>query len=477
MPILNNKQIELSFNKIYYVDATNGSDSNSGSKISPFQSVNFAITKCSLTGDAIFAFAGTHDVTRVAGDYDSGGLWDDNKEIYFFGENKKTIFLCDGNKHKGRDTHCIMFQNKGTKAYNITFDFKVGSRTNNYQTSISGIGGGAVRGEVINCLFKIDYTAPSFTYSNSATSVIKFLNCTFDVKGNFMSSYSGAGFTIENCVSNFSFYGEGTRKNIYKATFDENYHITNYDESSLNIGVYTGLSSWLSKWSLSAVLINSKNKIYIPITVEKSSTENLSKYVKNVTASGGLTPEKTIDGMLSSSWYFSGSVTSAWIKYEFNNPIGIDSLSIYSCYLSGYEAIKDFSFEASETGYFTGEQTVLYEGTHPNETSTFFIDYSFKNNKKFKYYRINVKNIYIGNGGNNLSILEVQFWKKHSTLNILRVDTPSKENFINYGSPTSFLVNGTIETKLYLLKNGEKEDSNRFLSTQIENKPLKISFK
>lgn len=50
MPTLNNKQIELMFDKIYYVDSINGADSNNGSKTSPFQSVNYAVTKCGNKG-------------------------------------------------------------------------------------------------------------------------------------------------------------------------------------------------------------------------------------------------------------------------------------------------------------------------------------------------------------------------------------------------------------------------------------------
>lgn len=92
MPIIRNNQTEFTFNNIYYVDSLNGSDSNNGSNNSPFLTVSHAISKCSLKGDAIFAKAGTYDVTRIAGDFDSGGLWDGNKEIYFLGKKKKPSF-------------------------------------------------------------------------------------------------------------------------------------------------------------------------------------------------------------------------------------------------------------------------------------------------------------------------------------------------------------------------------------------------
>lgn len=92
MPTIRNNKKDFTFNNIYYVDSLNGSDSNDGSNKSPLLTVNHAISRCSLKGDAIFAKAGTHDVTRIAGDFDSGGLWDDNKEIYFFGLKEKLFF-------------------------------------------------------------------------------------------------------------------------------------------------------------------------------------------------------------------------------------------------------------------------------------------------------------------------------------------------------------------------------------------------
>lgn len=477
MPTIRHYNKELSFTNIYYVDSTNGSNSNSGSKASPFQSVNYAITKCNKTGDAIFALAGIHDVTRIAGEYDSGGLWDDNKGIVFLGENEKTIFLCDGRKHKARDTHCIMFQNANSKAYNITFDFKIGiGRTSNYQVSICGGTGGAIKGEIINCLIKTDSTIPNFTYSNSGPSVTKFVNCSFDVKGNFVSSYSGVGFTIENCVSNFPFYSEGIRKNVFTVTYDEKYHVTNYDENLLNIGVHTGSYSWSYKWGASSILLKANNKIY---SFNSNGDENLAKYVKSVTASGGLTPEKTIDGNTSSASSYGWSSTglpNAWIKYEFFDAIVINQIDIFSYYHSGYEAIKDFTIEASNSGLFQGEEKTLYYGVHPNETSAAFIKYNFKNFKSYKFYRINIKSIYYGNGANNLSINEVQFWSNGIIeLNVIQ-QPASKEIFEKFSMGRGLDFNKIINQKNYYIKNTNIDNSGFLINKILNNKPLSIRF-
>lgn len=450
-------------------------DTNDGSLSSPFATVNYAVSKCT-DGDAIFAKAGTHDVTRIAGAYDSGGLWDDNKAISFIGEKGKTIFLCDGTKHSGRDTHCIMFRNAGTRAYQIIFDFNTGNRTLNYETSIC-YAGSNVSGEVHNCVIRYSKNvSPSLMYGNSTSATIKFVNCVFDVQKNFTSSYSGIGSTtLENCATNFTFFSEATRVNIYnQCTFDSKYHITNFNEVALNIGVYTNDYHW----NFSSILLRKNDSIYSPITIQKAKTENLSKYVKSVTASGGLTPEKTIDGNTggaSSYGWSSTGLPSAWIKYEFNDDIAIDRVSIFSYYHSGYEAIKDFVIEASNTGQFNGEQSVLYKGTHPNDTTASFVQYSFPNSRRYKFYRIDVKNIYYGNGADNLSINEVQFWKDTDTISLLRLDSLSIENFLDYGCSNPLGV-GIVNNKQYLLIENDKESTSGLLVRKVESKPLSISF-
>lgn len=246
------------FNKVWYV-AVDGNDANDGSKDNPLLSVNTAVTKAA-TGDAIVAGEGSFDVTRIAGTYDSGGLWDGGKGLTFVGVPGKTVFICDGRRHSGRDTHCIMFTNAGTKAYHIIFDFYTNNRANNYSVAVCGNGAGTpVRGEVINCVISIiGTTAPSMTYSNDGTSTVKFTNCVFNVGQNFRGSYSGGGGVRENCVCNYAFANEGTITTCaYNLTWDAEYRITSaeslwknkgtgtdLDGSVADLGVYGGPYVW-----------------------------------------------------------------------------------------------------------------------------------------------------------------------------------------------------------------------------------------
>ncbi|WP_342532377.1 discoidin domain-containing protein [Lysinibacillus sp. FSL R5-0849] len=482
MPTIRNNKKDFTFNNIYYVDSLNGSDSNDGSNKSPLLTVNHAISRCSLKGDAIFAKAGTHDVTRIAGDFDSGGLWDDNKEIYFFGLKEKTIFLCDGTKHSGRDTHCIMFKNSETKVYNITFDFKIGNRNgNNYQNSICGIGGGAVKGELVNCLFKIDSLTPNFTYSNNATSTTKFTNCVFDIKANFVGSYSGSGFTIENCVTNFTFYNEGTRKNIYnKVTFDSSYHITNYNELTLNIGVYAGSYSWTYSWALSLTLLRANNKTY---SLESISTIHETKMTSNnapsplvASASGqygsGYEAYRAFDGNLNNTWIGAGSLKTGWIQIDYgvSSPKIVNVLEITgrnSTVLT--DNVKDFNILGSNdnVNFDTLAQIRNQIDWAQVETRRF----EFKNEKSYRYYRIQVLD---NNGYSYVAIGEILFSYQKATL--FEVPALSVSNYVKYGKNIINNINIPIFNEKYILQGDYSKHEEGLWTKQLDKKPLSISF-
>lgn len=482
MPTIRNNTKEFTFNNIYYVDSLNGSDSNNGSKKSPFLTVNHAISKCSSTGDAIFALAGTHDVTRIAGASDSGGLWDANKAIAFFGEKEKTVFLCDGTKHSGRDTHCIMFQNAGTMAYNITFDFKIGNRNgNNYQNSICGFGSGAVKGELVNCLFKIDSLIPNFTYSNNATSTTKFTNCVFDVKANFVGSYSGSGFTIENCVTNFTFYNEGTRKNIYnKVTFDSSYHITNYNELTLNIGVYAGSYSWAYSWGLSSTLLGANNKTYslepINTIYETRMTSNTAPSSLVASASGqygaGYEAYRAFDGNLNSTWIGTGNLKTGWIQIDYgvSSPKIVNILEITgrnSTVLT--DNVKDFNILGSNDNINFDTLAQIRNQIDWSQAET--RRYEFKNDKPYRYYRIQILD---NNGYSYVAIGDILFSYEKSTL--FEVPVLSVSNYVKYGKPRLSNVNIPIDTKKYILQGEYSKNELGLLTKQVDKKPLSISF-
>ncbi|MGN4125839.1 discoidin domain-containing protein [Lysinibacillus sphaericus] len=482
MPSIKYNNKEFQFNNIYYVDSDKGLDSNNGSVISPLKTVNYAISKCATTGDAIFALAGTHDVTRIAGSYDSGGLWDDNKAISFFGEQGKTIFLCDGTKHDGRDTHCIMFSNAGTKAYQITFDFKVGKRSsNNYQSSICGGTGNAIKGEVINCLFIIDGTIPNFTYSNSGTTITKFTNCSFDVKANFVGSYSGQGFTIENCATNFSFYGEGTRKNSQNLVrFDSNYHITNHNETNQNIGVFSGEFSWYSSWNTSGILLKSNNKTY---SLKSSNTIYETKMISNTSPSPFVISASSVYSTSYPAWKaFNGDKKSTsgncwltvsgqaigWVQIDYGKTIDVTNVEICGIHTTDITMQpKDFQILASNDGINFREilsvKNETFQSLEIKEYKTKLV--------RARYFRFNISK----NGGLAYTgIGNIEF--SSNSIGVSELLNHRVLDFFNYGA-SSFNGLGFIASgKNYILQDTVSENSEGLWKTELNRKPLSIGF-
>lgn len=261
MPEIKINNETLTFNNIYYVDSVNGND-NTGVANNidlPFKSVNYVSqNKCASSGDAIYALPGTHDVTYISGAYDSGGLTDYNKAITFIGRSRKTVFLCDGTRHAGRDTHCIQLQNSSSKVYNIIFDFKLNGRTANYATAVCSVDSyTSIYGSIYNCVILVD-GSPGMSYANSGTCYTTFNNCLFITKGNFQASYTGGGAALTNCACNKAFYAEKTRITcLENIIYDAYYYIisdgwintgtgTDPDGSTADIGVYGGPYAWIS---------------------------------------------------------------------------------------------------------------------------------------------------------------------------------------------------------------------------------------
>jgi len=473
---------KLTFNNIYYVDSIKGSDTNNGSLSSPFATVNYAVSKCATTGDAVFAKAGTHDVTRIAGTYDSGGLWDDNKAISFIGERGKTIFSCDGRKHSGRDTHCIMFKNEGTRAYQIIFDFHTGNgRTLNYETSIC-YAGASVKGEVHNCVIRYNTNvSPSLMYGNSTSATIKFVNCVFDVQKNFTSSYSGIGSTtLENCVTNFTFYEEGTRLNVYnKCSFDSKYHISNYNEVNLGIGVYSGLYRWVAD----RYLFKSKSRGYSFDDIEHNYDFNLTSGASpspfSVSSSGiygdAYPAWKAFDRDIATSWLApNGSTTNQWITLNFGKKVNIDFVSIQgisSAITSAYVISanpKNLKIQGSNDNASWKD---LYYATGLTWTKEEIKTFSFKNYEKFQYIRIFIES---NNGAPYIGISEIKFGFKG--LKSYKIPTFSQNNLSDYGMTLIPPMDRVVFEDNHILQDTISKTEEGFWVKKLDRKPLSISF-
>ena len=284
---INNKS--LTFNHIYYVDANNGNDTTGdGSQTKPFQTIYKAVNICS-NGDGIFAQAGTYDVTYTGTEYGCGGLYDYGKSITFIGVPGKTIFMCDGIKNTSRDHHAICTYGDNTSIYNIIFKVDLASRTTNYTNAVFGRTSSYVKAQVYNCVFNYGTEIPSMIYDNNNSSKVTVNNCSFNVGGNIISSYTGqSNVFLYNCSNNKSFSKDITNNySLEEITYDSNYNITsegwknkgtgtNPDGSVANIGVYGGEFTWINNTiPNSGIILNiepEKNKIKLNETVSANLT-------------------------------------------------------------------------------------------------------------------------------------------------------------------------------------------------------------
>lgn len=227
---------KLTFNNIWYVDTRNNNGSNSyiGTKIFPFKTMTYAISKCS-SGDAIILYGPAIE------DFDFTG-----KNISVIGDYLNTGSYMNGGCH-------------GSSALYSTISF--------YGLSICGVGipNGSwseqfyyINATLYNCIYK-DTSSVSCVYGTYS-----FNNCLILGMAN---PYSGGNFT--NCAFAGAIIPTAVTC-LGNVTYDSNYKITsngwansgtgiNLDGSKVSIGPYGGLYSILG--FLTLFLLQDKNNI------------------------------------------------------------------------------------------------------------------------------------------------------------------------------------------------------------------------
>ncbi len=110
---------EYNGNTIYV--SKNGNDTNGdGTQENPYSTIEKAVNKAN-DGDKIFVTEGTYNVSLInLNGYSSAAIYDDNKKICIYGENEKTILICDGTKVSVRDSAVFNLQNSNSIVRNLT---------------------------------------------------------------------------------------------------------------------------------------------------------------------------------------------------------------------------------------------------------------------------------------------------------------------------------------------------------------------
>lgn len=115
----NDKVTEYNGNILYV--ATNGDDTTgNGSQENPYATIGKAVEQAS-DEDKIFVKEGTYNAEFKSMDSScKAAVYDDNKKICIYGENEKTVLICDGTNVSSRDSALFCLKNQNSTVRNLT---------------------------------------------------------------------------------------------------------------------------------------------------------------------------------------------------------------------------------------------------------------------------------------------------------------------------------------------------------------------
>ena len=100
------------------------------------------------------------------------------------------------------------------------------------------------------------------------------------------------------------------------------------------------------------------------------------------------TPEKAFNGTSASYNAWLGTSPTSWIKWNYT---GAMTIATYKLVVTDIHwGIKTWTLEGSNTGLFTGEQTILDSQSGVTWVSGVYQTFNIANPSSFQYYRINV---------------------------------------------------------------------------------------
>lgn len=125
------------------------------------------------------------------------------------------------------------------------------------------------------------------------------------------------------------------------------------------------------------------------------------------------TPWAILQQGVTGSWcpLLNSDTEPAWFVVQMLTPKRIEKLVVASpTATSGYEQLKDFKLEASNTGEFSGEEILLYSGTITEGSGSNKVC-EFINNYYYTYYRFVALSNYHGSGGSDRSTTLVSLYQ------------------------------------------------------------------
>jgi hypothetical protein len=225
-----------------YIDATDGSNSNSGNEINAaYATIDYAISQnTTATPTMYIILEGTYSITSVATGQ-SVGLRDGGNERVFVCCPGKAIIQWTATA-SGRDAPMIAFTNTSSKIYGAIVKRNNNGRTTNYTVAYWI---GPTKGNMHNCVFSEvnANNAWSYQYDNYGQNNLALRNCTFYNSAAPAGNYTNAGICLTiDSVFNTTVTTGGTETNVLKS---QTVNATTYETTGVTTaGVYSGTYSW-----------------------------------------------------------------------------------------------------------------------------------------------------------------------------------------------------------------------------------------
>jgi hypothetical protein len=148
--------------------------------------------------------------------------------------------------------------------------------------------------------------------------------------------------------------------------------------------------------------------------------ESFTIGTENPTSLGGAFDGVTDSQYAAGSWYAHNGTTytvTGWTGQDFGagNEQIITKLDMLVVFTNATYPPKNWTFEASSTGAWGGEEVVLYTKTDDSFTTSVWNTYSFENDTAYRYYRVNVSE---ANGSSAyLVISEIKMYTTYTLAN------------------------------------------------------------
>ncbi|WP_340032472.1 discoidin domain-containing protein [Paenibacillus sp. FSL K6-1122] len=302
---------------------------------------------------------------------------------------------------------------------------------------------------------------PYDTPNNEGIIVLKLPEAVLSINKISLKSYvnTGGGKNVSVFYSRDSI----SYKSLGLIVFSTINEIKEVDATSIKLNKFL-ISSNLNTDLIS--LFKKGNIQNLVPTMTSNATSGVTVSASSI--SSGYDAYLAFNGQADGGWQTNNTRTG-WLKIDFGKPQTIRKFSITASTNAGSDrAPKIWTLQGSNTGSFTGEETVLFTGNESRWTSGETKEYVLSTFFTFRYYRLNITDV-IG-ALNYANIGELRFFeieKQEKGVNIL--DSIEEVDFIKYGMEKNYeiVLSDNYSNKSFIKKSNTTLGSGKVFKQKI----------